>query len=185
MNKVSGVYSITNPIGEVYIGQTVDMNQRMRLHKCLSVANSEKLRASIIRYGFQSHEFKCLHQLPVDSKKEILLKYEEFFISQLREGGIVLLNISNGAKHSEETKKKQSRSRKLWKYDVAVNGKHIGKHMRKPVLQYTKDGVLIKEWGSPVDATKETGIQNTNIVVCANGRRKSAGGFVWKYKNQA
>lgn len=55
--------------------------------------------------------------------------------------------------------------------------------MFKAVNQYDKDLELIKEWDSITDASKHYNIPTTNISKCCKGERKSAGGFIWKYKN--
>ena len=49
-----------------------------------------------------------------------------------------------------------------------------------PVLQFYKDGTLIREWPSINEAGRQLGIPH--ICDCLKGRYKSAGGFVWKYK---
>ncbi len=54
------------------------------------------------------------------------------------------------------------------------------KKMGKVVLQYTKDGEFVREWICMRVAERETGIKSIDAV--CNGKRKSAGGFVWKYK---
>lgn len=46
----------------------------------------------------------------------------------------------------------------------------------KPLYQYDKDMNFIKEWSS----TRETKIKHVGEV--CNGKRKSAGGFLWKWK---
>ena len=51
-----------------------------------------------------------------------------------------------------------------------------------PILQLTKDGELVKEWPSAKEAERQLGIPQPNICTCLKGRRKSAGGFVWRYK---
>lgn len=51
----------------------------------------------------------------------------------------------------------------------------------KKVLQFTKSRELIKEWPSASEASRELGISQTNICGCCNGKRKSAGGYVWRY----
>lgn len=55
------------------------------------------------------------------------------------------------------------------------------------VLQYTKKGEFVSEYPTTEDASRQTGINAGNIWQAINGvgRRKSAGGFVWKYKNIA
>jgi hypothetical protein len=58
-----------------------------------------------------------------------------------------------------------------------------GKHFKaKKVQQFTKDGLFIKEWGTPKEASREMGFTSSiNIVDCCNGKQKSAYGFIWKY----
>jgi len=66
-------------------------------------------------------------------------------------------------------------------------GKYGKEHnSSKPILQYTKSGEFVKEWSSLSDAQRELGIWQANISACARGKRryKSAGGYVWKYKNE-
>ena len=52
----------------------------------------------------------------------------------------------------------------------------------KAVLQYTLDGVFIKEFHSQKQASRETGINASHISECCKGKHKQARGFVWKYK---
>ena len=53
----------------------------------------------------------------------------------------------------------------------------------KPVLQFTLEDILIKEYPSTHQAYRETGFANQHISDCCNGKRKTAYGFKWKYKN--
>lgn len=54
----------------------------------------------------------------------------------------------------------------------------------KSVLQFTKDGEFVKEYPSTIEAERQTKIPIGNISNCCLGKRHSAGGFVWKYKNE-
>lgn len=56
------------------------------------------------------------------------------------------------------------------------------KDTSKPVLQYTLDMVFIKEYPSATEAFRQTGISQGNISMCCRCERKSAGGYIWKYK---
>lgn len=51
------------------------------------------------------------------------------------------------------------------------------------VLQFTKEGEFIAEYSSAKEAWRQTGINDTTIGLVCKGRGKTAGGFVWKYKN--
>ena len=77
-----------------------------------------------------------------------------------------------GKKISEETRKKLCEQRK---------GKPQYKH-RKPILQYTKDMVFVKEWESITQAETELNLKPSAIGKCLKGKSKSSRGFIWKYK---
>lgn len=52
----------------------------------------------------------------------------------------------------------------------------------RKVLQYTKEGDFVREYASLIDAQKTTGIWYTHISACCYYKRKSAGGYVWKFR---
>ena len=52
------------------------------------------------------------------------------------------------------------------------------------ILQYSKSGEFIKEWPSSREVKRVLGINNSHIIQCCKGRYKSAGGFIWKYKEE-
>lgn len=51
---------------------------------------------------------------------------------------------------------------------------------------FSKSGNLIKEFGSMADANAYIGKprESSGISACCKGRRKSAYGYIWKYKNE-
>ena len=51
----------------------------------------------------------------------------------------------------------------------------------KEIIQYDLNMQKIKEWGSITDASETLGI--TTIGKCLSFKRKTAGGFIWRYKN--
>lgn len=56
------------------------------------------------------------------------------------------------------------------------------KDQSKPVKQFTKAGVFIKEYPSMMEVERQTGYINSYISSCCKGRRKSAYGYIWRYK---
>ncbi len=62
-------------------------------------------------------------------------------------------------------------------------GSLIKKHKResKSILQYDLNNNFIKKWESISNAEKDLKITHCNIIACLKGRRKNAGGFIWKY----
>jgi hypothetical protein len=53
-------------------------------------------------------------------------------------------------------------------------------HKCKEVNQFSKDGILVATYPSVNEARRNTSI--LNISQCCRGNRKSAGGFIWKFK---
>lgn len=68
----------------------------------------------------------------------------------------------------------------------AYNNGLIKPYTRK-IIQYDQNMNFIKEWDSITEIEKELGINHANIVtVCKqNTNRKYAGGYIWRYKEEA
>lgn len=63
-----------------------------------------------------------------------------------------------------------------------MKGKFGSKNPKaKKVKQFDLNGNLIKIWESQIEARKTLKIANGDISKCCNGKRKTAGGFIWKY----
>lgn len=60
---------------------------------------------------------------------------------------------------------------------------HFGKdHVRAiKIHQFNKNNEFIKTWDSIIEAGTSINIPTCCIVNCAKGRRKTAGGYIWKY----
>ena len=73
----------------------------------------------------------------------------------------------------------------IWKYRtdcLEELSPSLGVHKHcKQVLQYTKEGILVREWQSITEAGTHLGSM-ANISNCVRGVSKSAHGFIWKYK---
>ena len=67
-----------------------------------------------------------------------------------------------------------------------INGKSPSKIEKQsiPILQLAKDGTFVKEWQSQREAERKLGISQSHICHCLKGRKKSAGGFVWRYAHR-
>lgn len=53
----------------------------------------------------------------------------------------------------------------------------------KPVLQYTLTGVYVTEYPSAHEAERINGFTENTVSRCCSGKRKTAYGYIWKYKN--
>ena len=78
--------------------------------------------------------------------------------------------------HTEEVNEKRKASFKTSnaRIQASIN-------CSKPILQFDTKGNFIREWSSIMKAKKTLLIDN--IPSCLKGRLKTAGKYVWKYKN--
>ena len=227
-----GIYKITNPKGNSYIGQSRDIEHRFYYYKLSSewIKEQRKLYNSIKKYGHENHTFEIIEECTEEVINNREIYWIEFYDSvknglNLKYGGIggrhseeTKQNISKalmGKKQSKETIEKRSKSLKgqkrseytkqlmseagknreitwgdqisqaklnsTYKFTESHKNK-ISQSSSKPVEQYTPNGILINTYPSATEAMKQTGIKNDNISQNLRGKSKSAGGFVWKYK---
>jgi group I intron endonuclease len=109
-----GVYKITNPIGKIYIGQSIDIKKRFNAYKKLRCKNQPKIYNSFVKYGVENHIFEILEELDVQS----LNKRERFWQKEfdvLNNGLNCKLTNENNFNGSfcKETKEKMSNSAKV------------------------------------------------------------------------
>lgn len=70
-------------------------------------------------------------------------------------------------------------NKKIGEYMVGRLG---GLHQRaKQIAMYSICGDLIKTFLSVKDAQRETGLNDSNIVKCCKGIKKTCGGYIWAY----
>jgi hypothetical protein len=54
---------------------------------------------------------------------------------------------------------------------------------KRPVIQYTKADSMIARFRSINEAERVTEISQSSISKAANGKRMTAGGFIWRFQN--
>lgn len=109
--KKSGIYKITNPLGEVYIGNSSDITKRFRTHKSNSKnKQNTKLQKSLFKHGIENHLFEIIEEcfFPESNEREIFYieKYDSI------KNGLNIFCGGGNKKLSEETKTKISISNK-------------------------------------------------------------------------
>lgn len=85
--------------------------------------------------------------------------------AQINENITRLAKFNKGKKHSDEWKQKISKS-----------------HKKKPVDRYDLEGNYIDSFESCKIASILTGVSYSGVGACAGGKRKTAGGYVWKFR---
>lgn len=199
------VYIHTNKInGKKYVGQTGQVPKNRWGNNGVNYKDSPYFYHAIQKYGWDNFE----HEIIVDNltrqeacNLEIELIKE--FDTMNETHGYNLCGGGKGAKHSEQSRKKISESRKgivfskehLKNLTEALRNrnyspseeiiKEVSERFSINVSQYSKDGTFIKTWVSMIEAEKALGICYQHIGQCCRGIVKSAGGFIWRYANES
>lgn len=103
------------------------------------------------------------------------------------------LSIESRLKVSIASRNRTWSSEQRLKYSLYRKGKNMGGDKRIPIVQYSLSGEFIKEWKSAKEASIGLKIKmasdiskvcraNAGISTTKRNKRKSAGGFIWKYK---
>lgn len=66
------------------------------------------------------------------------------------------------------------------KYNNNYNGK--AQRCSKKISQLSLDGTFLKSYINAREANKATGVQYKNISAACRGKRKSAGGYIWRFE---
>lgn len=189
MNQ-TGIYIIESPIGSIYIGQSRDIKTRWKTHLRTPVSKHTIIHKSLKKYGAEAHKFSIAMHLNNEVDQSILDRYEQDYIKLFKDNGFKVMNISIGGsapmygrKHTEETKAKMSINNSGTNnpnYGKGCFGANSGR--ARPVMQFSKDGIFIKEFVTVTDASKQLNINRLSISNVVNKRAFTAGGFIWKYK---
>lgn len=152
-----------------------------------SLCEAEKYFISVYRYfygdimynisdGGEGFSGKCSEDTKrkiSDSRKGI--KHSEETKRKISDSLKGEKNHMYGKKHSEESKRKMSEAKKGIK-----RSEETKKKLYKSVSQYDLNGNFIRSFNSGLEAERETGIRH--ISECCNGRQKTAGGYIWRFK---
>ena len=89
--------------------------------------------------------------------------------------------------HKDEIKTNNNVENLEWcdhKYNsnYGTRNKRVSKATSKPVLQYFPNGTLFATYNSMREAEINTKIRKSHISECCNGKLKTAGGFIWRFK---
>lgn len=213
MMRSYDVYKITNKINnKVYIGITSNgLSARWKEH----LYNAEhgcpfKLHKAIRKYGKENF---LVELLDFCNSWEELEEREKYYISEYKslqdefgynmtEGGdgtigrYVTMETRDkirqkaiGREVSDETRMKLSEAGKIRteNREAYWNSGKIGDNRRKPILQYTKEGIFIKEFEGINIAAKELGLSATTIITSLKhenivGSKRNP--YIWVYKSE-
>lgn len=102
-----GIYKIISPTNRVYIGQSVDIEDRKRLYIGHHAKNQTKLYNSFLKYGFINHKFESIEECK-EEELNVQERYWQEFYNVIKDGLNCRLTktTDKSGKLSEETCKK-------------------------------------------------------------------------------
>lgn len=210
MSKSWCVYKHQSPSGKVYIGITSLRATKRWGHGC-NYRHNEYFYSAIKKYGWENftHEvlFENLDKESAEQKEvELIALYksnDKRFGYNLTSGG------ESGTHPSEETRQRLSethkgkklgpcseeRKRRISQANMGKKKPHIGVPRSaecrkkisaahsKAVLQYTMSGEFVAEYESVTKASEAVGVAPPGISKSCRTQRTTAGGYMWKFKN--
>ena len=171
-----GIYIIINKVnGMIYVGSSIDLNQRCRQHYLELSKNkhhNKKIQNSWNKYGSDSFEIKILALLET---KDVLIRTEQIFIDFYKSYDPKIgFNIcpyaetTTGVKHSVETITKRTKSQR-----------EARRKTGDPILCYENK----KIYYCTFDIAEELKVDQQQVNYCLNPnyRRQKVGGYSFCY----
>lgn len=205
MKTKTGNYSVYKhicPNGKIYIGIT-SKEPAQRWRNGQGYKGNKHFWRAIIKYGWDNIKHEILYTgLFKEEACQIEINLISKFKSNSSEYGY---NHATGGEinkdfhytRSEEQKRMIS-ARMIGNHNFGdqsgVNNNFYGYHHSEaarakisaaqynPVLQYDKNGTFIAEYANAYQAEVQTNIRH--VLECCKKRRKSAGGYLWEFKNK-
>lgn len=96
INAKAGIYAIVNPVGEIYIGQSIDLEERVRVYKKYGGASTKLLKYSMFNHGRKNHKYFLVLELDQSADQSIFREWERFYIQKFTNEGHKMLNANGG-----------------------------------------------------------------------------------------
>lgn len=206
------IYIIKNTINEkVYIGQTsrtleIRWKEYLRHYK----RGDQAIYAAMRKYGIENFFVEKIEECEEDrlDEREIYWiqkynsfnngynstlggRFEGFATDQINkvlllwEQGYTVNKIVEQTSLNVETVRGYLNKNNIDHNQIRARAnKAIAKSKSKPVFQYDKNNNFIKEWPSTMEAERILGINHRNISAVCNGKRKTAGNYIWTYERR-
>lgn len=167
-----GIYMITNyASNKRYIGSSINIGQRLWTHRSELRHNkhpNKHLQNAWNKYGENNFNYTILEKCSTEKRFE----REQYYVNTLKPEYNVCIEIVQNPPKSENTKKKQSATRKKLMADGIIPITN-----NKPVFVYYKDGSFVGKWESIRKAAKALGIHYSSACKVIQGKDFQNNGY--------
>lgn len=135
----------------------------------------EHFSYAIFKYQLNGKIFnRCnIYYLSEITSKEKINSLLEKYNSEITKRNSIKEKIENEKRRIKMTK--EEKQIKMTQKAKEVN--------LKPVQKFSKNNELLQTYSSIKEASMLNDLQQSNISLCCNGKMKTSGGFIWKFKN--
>lgn len=204
-----GIYKITSPTENIYIGQSIDIERRKNAYRLLCCKDQPALYNSLLKYGFENHIFEVIEECSVKLLNERERYYQELYnsvnnglnckyvqtkefsgkLSESTKQKISKASIGNkkwlGKKHKEESKIKIGLSNKGKRKGFIISDKQRKEHSLAMKGGMNSRAVIVLNTENGIyyecikDASFANGIPATTLRNKLSGYRKNNTSFIY------
>jgi len=190
-----GIYKITSPSGRIYVGQSINIEQREKQYINNHTKSQPKIHNSIKKYGWQNHLHEIIEECLVDQLNERETYWKQYYLDKSNGDWSMVLFCDlydlGGGYRSDITKSKMSQSHmgmlKPWVSDYRKGKKQTIQQIQSrteklknkynPIYQYGMDGKFIQEWDNGKKASIELKLNNGYLWSIIDNWDKTLGGY--------
>jgi len=160
MGTLIGIYKITNPIGQIYIGQSTNISNRFSSYKNSSkTIRQGRIHDSLLKYGYENHIFQIIEECIVEELRERERYWQDFY--NVTENGLNF--VLTGTKEKKGIH--LSHSKRLKGEGNPMFGKTHSQEVREKISKKAKeDGKFARE-NNPMfgKVRPEVGVRNAEL----------------------
>lgn len=135
MKKI-GIYKITSPSGKIYIGQSIDIENRQKMYRLMHCKYQTKIYNSIKKYGWENHFFEIIHECSQEELNELEKYYINLFNTFNNDIGLNLRSGGYRGALNDDAKKRIGEAQK---------GKTVSLETRNKISESNKKRKWSKE----------------------------------------
>lgn len=184
-----GLYEVSN------LGRIRSLEHTVLRRDGTTICVKQAILKKFIKFGYETLtlvrdkecHYKRVHQLVAEAFVPIPDELKPLYGKKTENGyPRVIVN------HKDENKANNRADNLEWctqkqNLNYGTRSKRMAEAQMKPILQLTKDGVLVERHRSLTDASVKVGISQSSISKCAKHEYgfRTAGGFLWEWERKA